>query len=155
MPADDRNETVNNLTALDSFTDPGGTTHTTSVGGGGGGSITLENVNGTAFMTTGTLHAGDNLAWVDDADGTATLNATDTDTVYTDEMAQDAVGTILSADFTYDDVANTINMAPHTGDASAHHAKTLPSEITSANWGDYEIQKDGTDGVGVINFKTV
>ena len=29
------------------------------------------------------------------------------------------------------------------------------SEVTSSNWGDYEIQKDGIDGTGVINFKTV
>lgn len=28
------------------------------------------------------------------------------------------------------------------------------SDITSADWGDYEIQKDGTDGTGIINFKT-
>lgn len=28
------------------------------------------------------------------------------------------------------------------------------SDIDSTNWGDYEIQKNGTDGSGIINFKT-
>jgi len=41
------------------------------------------------------------------------------------------------------------------GDVSdAHHSKTEPSEIDSENWDDYEIQKDGEDGDGIINFKT-
>jgi len=29
-----------------------------------------------------------------------------------------------------------------------------PSDVDSRNWGDYEIQKNGTDGNGIINFKT-
>jgi len=50
---------------------------------------------------------------------------------------------------------------PHTGSASANHGNeahstafttTTPGDVTSANWGDYEIQKNGTDGVGVINI---
>lgn len=28
------------------------------------------------------------------------------------------------------------------------------SNMTSSDWSDYEIQKDGTDGTGIINFKT-
>ena len=35
-----------------------------------------------------------------------------------------------------------------------HHEKTQPSDINSSNWDDYEIQKNGTDGTGVLNFKT-
>jgi hypothetical protein len=45
-----------------------------------------------------------------------------------------------------------------------HHSKTssaselsdvsADSNLTSADWGDYEIQKNGTDGTGIINFKT-
>lgn len=42
----------------------------------------------------------------------------------------------------------------HIGNSSAHHTKTATSDVTSANWGDYEIQKNGTDGSGIINFKT-
>lgn len=29
-----------------------------------------------------------------------------------------------------------------------------PEDIDSTNWGDYEIQVNGTDGSGIINFKT-
>jgi len=29
-----------------------------------------------------------------------------------------------------------------------------PEDVNSSNWGDYEIQKDGTDGNNIINFKT-
>jgi hypothetical protein len=29
-----------------------------------------------------------------------------------------------------------------------------PADVTSQNWGDFEIQKNGTDGNGIINFKT-
>lgn len=38
--------------------------------------------------------------------------------------------------------------------SGAHHIKTATGDVTSANWGDYEIQKNGTDGSGIINFKT-
>lgn len=50
---------------------------------------------------------------------------------YTDEEAQDSVGSILSADFTYDDAGNAINMNPHKADSDAHHTKTTSqSELT-------------------------
>jgi hypothetical protein len=39
--------------------------------------------------------------------------------------------------------------------ASDHHTRFAASEVDSTNWSDYEIQKDGVDGTGVINFKTV
>lgn len=31
---------------------------------------------------------------------------------------------------------------------------TRPKDVDSVNWSDYEIQKNGADGAGVINFKT-
>lgn len=83
---------------------------------------------------------------------------------YADEEAQDAVGTILSADFAYDDVTPAITLAPHTGDADAHHAQNhdnadhttnMVEDATTTGNAPYEVQKDGVDGVGVINFKTV
>ena len=58
------------------------------------------------------------------------------------------------------DVASTADVAgkaddPHGNDAhTTDYTDTSPSDVTSSNWGDYEIQKDGTDGDGIINFKT-
>jgi len=37
---------------------------------------------------------------------------------------------------------------------SVNYTTTSPGDVTSSNWGDYEIQKNGTDGNGIINFKT-
>ena len=37
---------------------------------------------------------------------------------------------------------------------TTNYTDTSPSDVTSSNWGDYEIQKNGTDGNGIINFKT-
>jgi len=138
---------------------------------------------------------------------------------YTDENAQDAIGTILGANFTYDDSGNAISLSSDsvtiegnsvslggttsvnhndlssissndhhsktssaselsdvspdsTGDA--HHSKTTSSEIdhdsttggTDSNAhhnpslqdvesvDGYDIQKNGIDGNGIINFKT-
>lgn len=59
------------------------------------------------------------------------------------------------SDATLDDSSNT--RPPETHDNTAHsvnYTTTSPSDVTSANWGDYEIQKNGTDGAGIINFKT-
>jgi hypothetical protein len=39
-------------------------------------------------------------------------------------------------------------------DAASQSDTTDPSEVDSTNWGDYEIQVNGTDGSGIINFKT-
>lgn len=49
---------------------------------------------------------------------------------YADEDAQDAVGTILSSQFTYDDANDAINMDPHVSTADAHHTK--PSSTQGA-----------------------
>lgn len=44
---------------------------------------------------------------------------------------------------------------PHGNDQhDASYTTTSPSDVDSSNWGDYEIQVDGTDGPGIINFKT-
>jgi len=40
--------------------------------------------------------------------------------------------------------------AAHT----TNYTDTSPSDVNSSNWGDFEIQKNGTDGNGIINFKT-
>jgi hypothetical protein len=49
---------------------------------------------------------------------------------YTDEDAQDAVGTVLSSQFTYDDAGNAINLDPHKNNATAHHSQ--PASTQSA-----------------------
>lgn len=107
----------------------------------------------------------------DDPGGTITITG---HTRYTDQEAVDAVNgeATLSVDIsgnadTLDgEHASAFADASHVHDASdlngvsadsvsdAHHAKTQPSDIDSANWNDYEIQKNGVDGVGIINFKT-
>jgi len=44
---------------------------------------------------------------------------------------------------------------PHGNEAhTTDYTDTTPSDVTSSNWDDYEIQKDGSDTDGVINFKT-
>ena len=44
---------------------------------------------------------------------------------------------------------------PHGNAAhTTNFTDTSPSDVTSSNWGDFEIQKNGTDGNGIINFKT-
>ena len=74
-----------------------------------------------------------------------TVNAIDAASVSADDTT---VGT-LEAETIVDgaDVSHTEELADlddtlDTGD------------VTSSNWGDFEIQKDGTDGAGIINFKT-
>lgn len=62
---------------------------------------------------------------------------------FTDERAQDAVGTILGSQFTYDDTNNAITLDQGEG-----------SGLNADQWEGYDLQKDGTDGTGVINFKT-
>jgi len=62
---------------------------------------------------------------------------------YSDEEAQDAVGTILSSQFTYDDATPAITLDQGEG-----------SGLNADSWEGYDLQKNGTDGTGVINFKT-
>lgn len=35
-----------------------------------------------------------------------------------------------------------------------HGPQLRANDVNSVNWDDYEIQKNGADGAGVINFKT-
>ncbi|NMJ76760.1 hypothetical protein GLU01_01695 [Nanohaloarchaea archaeon] len=94
---------------------------------------------------------------------------------YTDENAQDAIGTILNNHLSYDDANNTIDVTPGTinhdnlssVNSADHHAKytdtNAQNAVDGANvsiGGDadtvdgFDIEKNGTDGSGVINFKT-
>jgi hypothetical protein len=55
------------------------------------------------------------------------------------------------------DVQNSASLAddPHGNEAhDVNFSTTEPADVTSQNWGDFEIQKNGTDGNGIINFKT-
>lgn len=99
MPADDRNSEYDNLTVTDSFTDPGGTEHTGAIGGGGGTTgVDVENTNGTALVAGATaIHAGTDLAFTDDADGTATLDYTGTGGGTTGVDVENVDGTTLVA----------------------------------------------------------
>lgn len=51
--------------------------------------------------------------------------------------------------------ANDYSLEEHD---NSHHSDnyttTTASDVNSSNWDDYEIQKNGTDGSGIINFKT-
>lgn len=111
MASDDRNETFDNLTAVDSFTDPGGTVHTGAIGGDGSGGS------------------------------------------YTDEQAQDAVGTMADATLAYTDATPALGVADgglsathlsfdpvtqselttHTGTADAHHTKYALGDDVAAS----------------------
>lgn len=74
------------------------------------------------------------------------VDSADHHTRYTNEEAQDTVSSMLvegsAITLTYDDSNDKLTVAVDA------------SEIDSSNWGDYEIQKNGTDGSGIINFKT-
>lgn len=76
---------------------------------------------------------------------------------------------ITEAHLTFDPTTQT-ELNAHAGDASAHHTRYSDSEAVAAvnaestlsvnisgnadSVDGYDIQKDGTDGVGIINFKT-
>lgn len=76
------------------------------------------------------VNFGPNLGVSDDGDGTITISQSGSN--YTDEDAQDAVGTILSAAFTYDDTGNAITLGPHVGTADAHHTRFSDEEAQDA-----------------------
>lgn len=74
--------------------------------------------------------------------GGGTLNLSNVGTSgYSNEDAQDAVGNILSSDFTYDDANDAINMSPHVGTSDAHHAD--PTAGTG-------ITDEGTNQFGIV-----
>lgn len=54
---------------------------------------------------------------------------------YSDEDAQDAVGNILSSQFTYDDAGDSINLDPHKNDAAAHHSQPSTTQSTQPDAG--------------------
>lgn len=102
MAADDHNEQFDNAEVTGTFTDPAGVAHTSELADiedVGQTGVVLENVDGTTFMTTRTLTAGNGCEWADDADGTATLNVTvsgGTEDTNTHVDAQNADGTLLA-----------------------------------------------------------
>ncbi|QLG30186.1 DUF2793 domain-containing protein (plasmid) [Halorarum halophilum] len=88
-----------------------------------GDADTVDGQHASAFATAGHVHAHGDLTGIGSSDHHAR---------YADEEARDAVGSILSADFNYDDVANTIDLSPHTGDSGAHHARYADEEAQDA-----------------------
>ena len=57
--------------------------------------------------------------------------------------------------YTFSEVYGDLTERSHGNeDHTTNYTDTEPADVTSANWGDYEIQVDGTDGAGIINFKT-
>ena len=84
---------------------------------------------------------------LDDHEAATTAHGSDGDVVGQNTL--DSVESDLQSDI--DGKADD----PHGNNAhTTNYTDTSPSDVTSSNWGDYEIQKDGTDGNGIINFKT-
>lgn len=117
--------------------------------------------SGTAVITQPTdVNFASDLIVTDDGDGTVTIDAS-TSSSYTDEDAQDAVGGILSTQFTYDDATPAINLDPHENTSDVHHAKYTDSEAVSAVESgniDFQnavtIQADLDDGTNTIYSQT-
>jgi hypothetical protein len=118
--------------------------------------------SGTAVLTQPTdVNFDSSLDVTDDGDGTITVDA-NTSSSYTDEDAQDAVGTILSSQFTYDDSSPAITLNPHESTADAHHSRiqvsdsgaavlTQPTDVNFAS--DLNVTDDG-DGTVTIDAST-
>ena len=53
-----------------------------------------------------------------------------------------------------EDYQDLSNRTHGNEDHTSNYTTTSPSDVNSSNWGDYEIQKNGSDTNGVINFKT-
>lgn len=90
-----------------------------------GGMATVPNtglVNSSLTVAGNSVSLGGSTA-VDHAD-LSNIGSNDHHAKYKDEEAQDAVGTILSSQFTYDDATPSINIDPHTNTSDAHHIKT-------------------------------
>ena len=128
------------------------------------------------------INFGSLLSVNDDGDGTVTISGTDTQK--SDEEIQDIVNSFLKAGtgitLSYDDASNSLTVTMDPSDISlsdlsskshselsdspsdAHHSRYSDSEAQSACEGSidaesvdgYDIQKNGEDGQGIINFKT-
>jgi len=114
-------------------------------------------------VVAGLIAGGVNVtATYDDVGGTLTIDTS----ALNEEEVEDAVSALLTGgtgvSLSYDDVNDALTINGFSGDhadltniqSDQHHVKTQSSDIDSTNWNDYEIQKNGTDGTGIINFKT-
>lgn len=88
------------------------------------------------------------LAGNDLIDGASTIY--DTSAGYVPASILQAIGV---SDLAFDPATQS-DLDSHSSTSNAHHSKTATSDVNSSNWSDYEIQKNGTDGTGIINFKT-
>lgn len=125
MATDDHNEEFDNLEATTSFVDPAGIVHTgelADLSDTGQGGVALENTDGSTLLTADTLQARSNCEFIDDGDGTASLDVTDTDTHVTVENDDgiallknpDAIQAGANCDF-IDDGDNTVTLDVSTG----------------------------------------
>lgn len=88
-----------------------------------------------------------------------TVNAGDTLTVQTYQFGNSGTCTMRSGEsvLLIEEISETTALSGDADTVDGKHAadlQTSPGEVTSSNWGDYEIQKNGTDGTNIINFKT-
>lgn len=89
--------------------------------------------------------------WFDDADGRVVIEHADSGEQVT--LDENGLANIDGDAFAMDGDAQP----PEEHDNAAHssnYTSTSPDDVTSSNWGDYEIQKNGSDSSGIINFKT-
>lgn len=100
----------------------------------------------TNFAAAGHTHATDDLSDVD---------TTTTAPVSGDHLEYNGTSWVNTAPayYTDADAEAAINADADHG-ATAQHDYLVPADVTSVNWSDYEIQKDGAGGAGVINFIT-
>lgn len=98
--------------------------------------------SGASVASVSGVDFGGNLSVTDNTDGTVTVNA----------AAGDGTSAVTSV------FSRTGDVVAQSGDYTAAQVTGAASETyVQDNFveGNYEIQKDGTDGTGIINFKTV
>lgn len=143
MPSNDHNEQFDNLEVEDGFTDPAGVTHTgelADLADTGQGGVSLENTDGTTALTTNTIHLRSNLTVEADGDGTASIDAVDTDTHVTVENTDgtallknpDAIQAGANCSFT-DDGDNTVTLDVDTSGGSGSSVSASDTATASGD----------------------
>lgn len=99
---------------------------------------------------TGAVYDGDGSSWNLATRRLTEINIDD----LIDGSGTSHTGELADLSDIVDDYSNLTNRTHGNEDHSDSYTTTSPGDVDSTNWGDYEIQKDGTDGAGVINFKT-